>query len=93
MVELRKPTIFPIAVFDVMFGRVTDVASIETGTGRPVRLFDPRQQSWQDHFVLRGAVIEPLTEEGEVTIRLLRLNSDKRLDERRLLIAAGRYPR
>ena len=29
--------------------------------------------------------------EGEVTARLLRLNLDKRVAERRMLIAAGRY--
>jgi hypothetical protein len=40
---------------------------------------------------LEGAIIEPLTVEGEVTARLLKLNLDKRIAERRLLIAAARY--
>jgi hypothetical protein len=43
--------------------------------------------------VLRGAVIEPLTPEGKATARLLKLNLDKRVVERRILKAAGRYPR
>ncbi len=43
--------------------------------------------------MLRGGLIEPLTPEGRVTARLLRLNLDKRVIERRLLIAAGRYGR
>jgi len=43
--------------------------------------------------MLRQAVIEPLTVEGEATARLLKLNLDKRIVERRLLAIAGRYPR
>jgi hypothetical protein len=46
-----------------------------------------------DHFVLRVAVIEPLTAEGKATARLLELNLDKRLVERQLLATVGRYPR
>jgi len=44
-------------------------------------------------FALRGARVEPLTSEGEATVRLLKLNLDKRVVERQLLMAAGRYPR
>jgi hypothetical protein len=56
-------------------------------------LYNPRQQRWADHFQLEDAIIEPLTAEGVVTARLLRLNLDQRVAERRLLIAIGRYPR
>jgi hypothetical protein len=34
---------------------------------------------------MRGFVIEPLTAEGRVTARLLRLNIDQRLAERRAI--------
>ena len=71
----------------------SDVATIETHTHRFVHLFHPRLQRWEDHFVLRGAVIEPLTDEGKATARLLKLNLDKRVAERQALTAAGRYPR
>jgi hypothetical protein len=57
-----------------------------------VSLFHPRRHRWQHHFVLRGAIIEPLTPEGEATARLLKLNLDKRVVERQMLMAAGRYP-
>jgi len=56
-----------------------------------IALFNPRKDRWSDHFRLEGAIIEPLTAEGEVTARLLKLNLDKRIAERRLLIEAGRY--
>ena len=70
----------------------TDIGSVSTRTGRLIPLCNPRKDLWSDHFRLNGAIIEPLTAEGEVTARLLRLNLDKRVAERRLLIASGRYP-
>ena len=71
----------------------SDVGSIDPSTGNLVKLFHPRRQCWDGHFILRGAVIEPLTPEGQATVRLLRLNLDKRLVERQFLAACGRYPR
>ena len=61
----------------------TDVAALGA-SGQPVRLFDPRRQAWTDHFRLEGASIRALTETGEVTIRVLRLNDPWRIQERRL---------
>jgi HNH endonuclease len=71
----------------------TDIGSIDTQTGTFVSLFHPRRQRWEDHFALRGALIEPVTAEGKATARLLKLNIDKRVVERRILAAMGRYPR
>ena len=61
-------------------------------SGKIVRLFDPRRDDWKSHFVLSGAVIEPLTEIGDVTASLLRMNTAERVVERQLLQALGRYP-
>jgi hypothetical protein len=71
----------------------SDVGSIDNQTGKFVRLFNPRTQHGHDHFVFQGAVIEQRTDEGKATARLLKLNLDKRIVERRLLAIAGRYPR
>lgn len=71
----------------------TDIGSIDLETGKFVSLFNPREQHWTQHFALRGFVIEPLTVYGRVTARLLRLNIDKRVVERRALMLVGRYPR
>ena len=71
----------------------SDVGSVDPETGAFASLFNPRRQRWDDHFVLRVAVIEPLTAEGKATARLLKLNLDKRVVERQLLAAVGRYPR
>jgi hypothetical protein len=71
----------------------SDVGSFDTQTGAFVSFFHPRRDRWEDHFVLQGVVIEPLTAKGRATARLLRLNLDKRVIERRLLADIGRYPR
>lgn len=69
------------------------MSALDPQTGALVGLFHARRHRWQDHFVLHGAIIEPLTAEGEATVRLLKLNLDKRVVERQLLMTAGRYPR
>ena len=71
----------------------SDVGSLDTPSGAFVGLFNPRRHRWDDHFVLQGALIEPLTAEGRATARLLKLNLDKRVVERRLLASVGRYHR
>jgi hypothetical protein len=79
--------------FDATQWKGSDIGSVDLQTRRFVNLFHPRRQRWEDHFVLRGAIIEPLTVEGKATARLLKLNLDKRVVERKVLAAAGRYPR
>jgi hypothetical protein len=71
----------------------SDVASIEPRTGEIIRLFDPRRDRWEDHFRIDSALIEPITNVGSTTARLLRLNAPERILERRLLQSLGRYPR
>ena len=68
----------------------SDIASVDR-FGRTTRFFDPRRDSWTDHFQLDGPVIQPLTSIGEVTARMLRLNAAERVIERRLLQAVGQY--
>jgi 5-methylcytosine-specific restriction endonuclease McrA len=64
----------------------SDVASINPKTGEAVPLFHPRHDRWTDHFRLDADFIEPLTDTGSATVRLLRLNAPARLAERRLLV-------
>ena len=60
----------------------TDIAALISGSEQPVRLFDPRRQVWRDHFRFDGPWIRPLTETGEVTVRVLWLNDPWRIQER-----------
>jgi HNH endonuclease len=67
----------------------SDLASIDPNTGKLAPLYHPRQDSWIEHFRLDGADFVPLTPIGRVTVRLLQLNRNDRVEERQLLIEAG----
>ena len=59
----------------------SDIGSIVWSTGHFSRFFNPRTDRWSDHFALDEARIVPLTEIGDVTARILELNSAARLAE------------
>ncbi len=67
----------------------SDLTSIDPQTGQIAPLFHPRRDRWLDHFRLAGAHIEPLTQTGRVTVRLLQLNHPNRVEERELLLRLG----
>ncbi len=68
-----------------------NIGSLDPITGKIVALFNPRIQHWEDHFELKGAIIHPLTPEARVTVKLLRLNEEERVIERKRLIDYGLY--
>ena len=71
----------------------SDISSVDwSSAGQIAPLYNPRQQKWDDHFRLEGALIAPTTINGRVTVFLLRLNVPERVEERELLIALGEYP-
>lgn len=70
----------------------SDLGSLDPETGDFVFFYNPRTQRWDDHFALDGPRIVPLTPEGRATVAIFQLNRPDRLQERELLIAAGRYP-
>jgi hypothetical protein len=71
----------------------SDVGSFDTETGGDLtRFFNPRKDVWSDHFQLLGnGIIEPLTAEARVTIKIFRGNDPERIEERLVLIEAGLY--
>lgn len=70
----------------------SELTSIDPQTDDIAPLFNPRLQSWDEHFRLEGAFINPLTTFGRVTVFLLRFNLPKRLKERQELTELERYP-
>jgi hypothetical protein len=68
-----------------------NVGSFDPLTGVLVPLFNPRTQAWASHFAWDGATILPLTPEGRVTVKILRLNDADRIAERQRLMAVGLY--
>lgn len=72
----------------------SDIASLEPGTDRLIRLFNPRIDRWAEHFGLAedGFTIVPRTSIAEATARLLGINHGDRLVEREALHEVDRYP-
>lgn len=70
------------------------VAAIDPSTGVAVRLFNPREQEWFDHFEWSegGTIIRGLTPSGRATIVALQLNRAALVSARWLWIKAGWHP-
>ena len=71
--------------------KASDVASFDPETGDLVPLFNPRIQSWSEHFDLDGPRLVGRTAIGRTTVEFLQLNSFERLVEREAFIRAGVY--
>jgi hypothetical protein len=70
----------------------SDIASLIPETSELVRFYNPRADRWREHFRLNGVMIEPLTEIGEATVRILQINHDDQILERQVLVRRNRYP-
>lgn len=51
-----------------------NIAGVDLEKGEIVRLFNPRRDSWGEHFQWQGPKLEALTQVGQVTIALLMIN-------------------
>jgi hypothetical protein len=69
--------------------RRDNLSGKDPSTGRTVKLFNPRTQSWEDHFELRGPRIVGLTATGRATVRVCNMNDETRLEIRSRLQARG----
>ncbi len=81
-----------LACPDCNFRKGPNLTSIDPVSGELTRLFRPRTDSWNDHFVLRGSFVNGRTEIGRATVQLLGFNSTVRQHHRRLLLALGLLP-
>jgi hypothetical protein len=80
-----------LACLDCNRHKGSDFGSFDPDTGQITALFNPRTQTWHEHFRLDGPRIIPLSPEGRVTVFVLRLNDEIRVLARQALIQAGRY--
>lgn len=70
----------------------SDIGSILLPDRTLIRFYNPRIDTWSDHFYLDGATIEAKTKIGAVTIKILEFNTIERTLERLELQSVGRYP-
>jgi hypothetical protein len=82
-----------LACYDCNIYKGSDVAALDPLTRAATRLYDPRQQLWDEHFRLNpDATISGLTPEGRTTVRVLRINDIERVNQRFGEMAVGDYP-
>lgn len=69
-----------------------NISGIDEVTKRLTPLFNPRRHKWSKHFRWDGPILVGLTAIGRVTISVLEINLDYRVDLRRDLIEEGVFP-
>lgn len=69
-----------------------NLSGVDPVTNKVVRLFDPRKQSWPEHFSWNGPLLVGKTDTGRATIQTLAINRADAVAVRRLLFAEGSYP-
>lgn len=62
-----------------------NLAGLDPLTGSLERLFNPRLQSWDDHFEELPDSIVGITACGRATVNVLAMNADVRMDLRRAI--------
>jgi hypothetical protein len=60
----------------------TNLSGLDPQTGQLTRLFHPRLDDWNDHFLRRGGEIIGVSAIGRTTVSLLKMNEDGRLQLR-----------
>jgi hypothetical protein len=70
------------------------ISALDPETGQTVRLFNPRKQSWEEHFlwVESGCRIVGRTAVGRATTKALHLNRPVLVRARQFWIKAGWHP-
>jgi hypothetical protein len=81
-----------LACFDCNRNKGSDIASIDPDSGSLTPLFNPRTQSWQQHFQAVAGRIATNTPIGRVTVAVLRMNLAVRVEVRGELAGLGRWP-
>ena len=71
-----------LACFHCNVHKGPNLSSIDPVSGQIVNLFNPRQQAWSEHFVMRRSVVIGVTPVGRATANLLRMNAPLRQELR-----------
>jgi hypothetical protein len=74
------------------FHKGTNLSGIDPVNRQMTRLFNPRQDVWQEHFTWDGPHAVGQTAIGRATVAVLNMNSGIRVRIRRELIMAGLFP-
>ena len=75
-----------LACIDCNLSKSSNIAGRDPDTSQITPLFNPRVDSWSDHFEFEGAHIMGKTPVGRTTIYVLNMNSDYQLEFRAALL-------
>lgn len=82
-----------LACYECNIYKGSNVAALDPLTRDATKLYDPRQQKWDDHFEINSdATLTGLTPEGRATIHVLRINDEERVRQRLGELMTGDYP-
>ena len=68
-----------LACIDCNLHKRPNLSGIDPETDQITSLFNPRQQSWDEHVYWDGIYIRGLTDTGRATVRVFNMNSDDQL--------------
>jgi hypothetical protein len=86
-----NPDNLALACYHCNLHKGPNLSGIDPASGRIVRLFHPRRQTWNRHFRWNGPVLTGRTPAGRATIGVLAINHRDQIDMRRLLVEAGLF--
>jgi hypothetical protein len=66
-----------------------NIAGVDAASGRIVRLFNPRTDSWSRHFEAEGPHLRGKTAIGRTTVDVLAMNDEDQLSVRSVLLKEG----
>ncbi len=69
----------------------TNLSSLDPDSAAAVELFHPRRHGWTEHFAVRDGRIQGLTPTGRATAWLLQMNTEARVELRRLLLESAQW--
>lgn len=82
-----------LACYECNISKGSNVAALDPASGNATKLYDPRQQNWDEHFKINtDATLSGLTPEGRATILVLRINDEERVKQRLGELMTGDYP-
>ena len=82
-----------LACYECNIYKGSNVAALDPFTRDATKLYDPRQQQWDDHFRINSdATLTGLTPEGRASIIVLRMNDEERVKRRLGELTTGDYP-
>ena len=78
-----------LACFRCNSHKGTNLSGVDPQSARVVRLFNPREDAWTEHFAWNGPSLIGLTPAGRATIAALRINRPDAVLARAALMAEG----